>query len=323
MKIKYYLSAALLSSVLCFQSCSDEQVDLESDKIELGETLSERRGLTANFTPSVRIFNNQASVSFINRSRFASTFEWSFEGASIESSVLRNPTATYSQNGTFDVTLTSTRRGKSETITRQVVIEGLEGIGNIDQNVEEEADVQVSARFFASVRIVNNQAQVTINNRSENAESFQWSFPGGTPETSTEENPVITYPRNGVFTITLVAANGDVNDTTVQNITINNIPDATIDADETGGDEVDAPEAVDVRARFFVSVRRINGESVVTMNNRSTNATSFQWSFPGANPATSTEQNPTVTYTERGVQTITLVATNGDVSDTRTVNITL
>ncbi len=323
MNTKYFLLLTLCFSLVFLQSCDREeanfdleveQAELENDQINLefdSTSSSLSSSLTADFIPSIRVLNNQGFVTFINTSILASTFEWSFPGASPESSTLRNPTAVYNQNGTFSVTLVSSRNGVSETITKEVTIAGIQGDGN---QTGGDQSANVSARFFASVRIVNNQAQVTINNRSENANSFQWSFPGGTPATSTLENPVITYPRNGTFAITLIASNGNTSDTTTQNLTISNIP----------GEVVNPPaDQVDVRARFFVSVRRVNGQSVVTMRNRSTNATDFQWSFPGGSPETSTEANPTVTYTERGIKTITLVASNGDASATRTVNLTL
>lgn len=323
MNTKYFLSLTLIFSLIFIQSCDreeanfdleSEQAELENTPINLEFTSSESNlssTLTADFITSVRVFNNRGFVSFFNTSRSASTFEWSFPGASPESSTLRNPTAIYTENGTFNVTLVSSRNGKSETITKEVTITGIQGDGNQNDGNQ---TANVRARFFNSIRIVNNQAQVSIRNRSENAESFQWSFPGGTPATSTLENPIVTYPQNGTFTITLVASNGDASDTRTQNLTISNIP----------GDVVTPPaDPVDVRARFFVSVRRVNGQSVVTMRNRSTNATDFQWSFPGGNPETSTEENPTVTYTERGLKTITLVASNGDASSTRRVNLTL
>lgn len=270
--------------------------------------------LTADFIPSVRIFNNQAFVTLINTSRFASTFEWTIESGSPETSTLRFPQVVYTSNGTFNVTLVAKRGADSETVTKQIVVTGIEGGGDVvdNGNEEEQAEVlQSNARFTAFVRNVNNQAQVTFTNRSENATDFQWSFPGGTPSTSTLENPTVVYPRNGSFTITLTASNEDNSDTTTQTISINNIPDT-----------VEEP-AADVRASFFVSVRRVNGEFQLTMRNRSRNATDFQWSFPGADPATSTLENPVVTYTERGIKTITLVASNGDVSSTRRVSVRL
>lgn len=43
---------------------------------------------------------------------------------------------------------------------------------------------------------------------------------------------------------------------------------------------------------------------------------SWQWSVPGATPASSTSQNPTFTFPSAGIYTVTLVATNGFGSDT-------
>lgn len=47
-------------------------------------------------------------------------------------------------------------------------------------------------------------------------------------------------------------------------------------------------------------------------------ATSYQWSFPGGNPATSTLQNPVVTYANNGTYSVTLVTTNSFGTDTET-----
>ena len=36
---------------------------------------------------------------------------------------------------------------------------------------------------------------------------WAWTFPGGTPEISTEQNPIVIYPESGLFDVTLVATN--------------------------------------------------------------------------------------------------------------------
>ena len=54
--------------------------------------------------------------------------------------------------------------------------------------------------------------------------------------------------------------------------------------------------------------------STVTFTNTSAGATSYIWSFTGANPASSTATNPSVTYTTPGVHTIILSALNGTAS---------
>jgi len=45
--------------------------------------------------------------------------------------------------------------------------------------------------------------------------SWSWSFPGGTPTTSTAQNPVITYNTPGTYNVTLVASNANGTGTTM------------------------------------------------------------------------------------------------------------
>ncbi len=46
------------------------------------------------------------------------------------------------------------------------------------------------------------------------------------------------------------------------------------------------------------------------------NPTSWNWSFPGGNPSGSTLQNPTVSYANAGTYDVTLIVSNGTVTDT-------
>jgi len=48
------------------------------------------------------------------------------------------------------------------------------------------------------------------------------------------------------------------------------------------------------------------------------NPTGWQWSFPGGNPASSTQQNPTISYPSPGVYAVTLTVTNGNGSNSLT-----
>jgi PKD repeat protein len=43
---------------------------------------------------------------------------------------------------------------------------------------------------------------------THNPSGWQWTFPGGTPETSNQQNPVVVYETEGVYDVTLVATNG-------------------------------------------------------------------------------------------------------------------
>ncbi len=74
-------------------------------------------------------------------------------------------------------------------------------------------------------------------------------------------------------------------------------------------------------ASFTYSPSNICQGSPVQFTNTSQNATSYSWSFPGGNPATSTQTNPIVSYATSGTYNVTLIAYNGTISDTVTQNI--
>ncbi len=47
--------------------------------------------------------------------------------------------------------------------------------------------------------------------------SWEWTFPGGVPESSTEQNPTVTYDATGLYNVTLIASNGMFSDTLSKN----------------------------------------------------------------------------------------------------------
>jgi plastocyanin len=60
------------------------------------------------------------------------------------------------------------------------------------------------AVFSADDTEINEGEEVTFINQSLNADEFEWTFEGGDPATSTDENPVVTYITPGVYDVTLV-----------------------------------------------------------------------------------------------------------------------
>jgi PKD repeat protein len=72
-------------------------------------------------------------------------------------------------------------------------------------------------------------------------------------------------------------------------------------------------------ADFNVSQSSICPNMTVQFTDMSSlNPTGWSWSFPGGTPATSTLQNPTVTYPTSGTYNVTLTATNANGSDVET-----
>lgn len=76
----------------------------------------------------------------------------------------------------------------------------------------------IIASFTASATLVNAGTTVKFTDGSAgNPTSWLWSFPGGTPSTSTEQNPVVQYKTDGVYPVTLVATGTNGSDTQQRN----------------------------------------------------------------------------------------------------------
>ena len=74
-------------------------------------------------------------------------------------------------------------------------------------------------------------------------------------------------------------------------------------------------------ANFMGSPVNICENMSVTFNDYSTaGTTSWNWAFPGGNPASSTEPQPVVTYNTPGLYDVTLIVSNGTFSDTLVKN---
>lgn len=66
----------------------------------------------------------------------------------------------------------------------------------------------VISSFSANKTMVKPGSTVTFtDNSAGNPTSWSWSFPGGTPSTSTEQHPVVTYNTEGIYPVTLSVSN--------------------------------------------------------------------------------------------------------------------
>jgi PKD repeat protein len=144
-----------------------------------------------------------------------------------------------------------------------------------------------------------NFTDLTTNNPT----SWSWTFSGGTPSGSSQQNPTVTYNSAGTFTVSLTAANSAGNDTETKNnyITVSEIP-------------IDPPVAAFTANTTTVTV----GGSVSFTDQSTNNPTSWSWSFESGTPSSSISQNPTVQYNTAGTFDVSLTATNSSGSDNET-----
>ncbi|WP_108807785.1 basic secretory protein-like protein [Aquimarina spinulae] len=69
------------------------------------------------------------------------------------------------------------------------------------------------ADFRANKTNIKEGESVSFTNSSTDATSYNWTFDGGSPSSSTQTNPVVKYNREGTYSVTLKATNGDGSDT--------------------------------------------------------------------------------------------------------------
>lgn len=62
-----------------------------------------------------------------------------------------------------------------------------------------------AAKFVIDKTTVKIGEEVTFKEQSPTATSYEWSFEGGTPTTSTNKNPIIKYTAKGNYSVTLIS----------------------------------------------------------------------------------------------------------------------
>jgi PKD repeat protein len=86
------------------------------------------------------------------------------------------------------------------------------------------------ASYTSSTSTICAGSTITYTNTSTGSPtSYSWSFPGGTPSTSTSANPVVTYATAGTYSVSMTATNGAGSNTVTQtnSVTVNPTPVVT------------------------------------------------------------------------------------------------
>lgn len=137
---------------------------------------------------------------------------------------------------------------------------------------------------------LNDEVQFTDNSVGD-VTTYTWTFEGGTPESSDEENPNVTYEAPGVYDVTLTVSDGTDEHTLLME---------------------DYIEVSAIQASFEANNVDICDGDVVEFTSTTECTDNLTWTFEGGDPASSNEENPTVTYSAAGVYSVTLTAYNGD-----------
>lgn len=228
------------------------------------------------FTYTLTSFN----ISFQNNTTGGDTYEWDFGDGTY--STTKNPFHTYSAAGTYTVSLFSQNNCGNDIFTQEITV------GN-----------PVIAAFGADNIYPCTGSSVTFSNASQGDNlTYIWTFEGGTPSTSTDINPVVSYFTQGKFNVTLEVSDPDDNSdilTEVNYIEVYNHPEAEFNFEISN---------------YLVNFQNISGAGE-----------SFFWTFGDGQQSFAT--NPEHTYAEAGIYEVTLTASNpcGESSITKLITI--
>lgn len=151
------------------------------------------------------------------------------------------------------------------------------------------ADFEVeSACAGTAIPFTSNSSPAGLN--------YNWDFGNGS--NSSAETPSESYTVGGDYTVQLIVDNGSCADTATQTLTVFDQPQADFAASP---------------------LRVVANQDSVSFDNLSADGTIWFWDF-GDTSGTSSDFEPVYTYTEEGIYSPTLIATNNDgCTDTLTI----
>ena len=249
----------------------------------------------SNFSADVTSGCVDMVVNFEDLSQNTTTWNWTFEGGTPATSTEINPSVTYSTPGKFKVTLEVSNQNGSDVSFKNeyITVNGCSAPVS-DFTVNKAQECEGATLIFTDV--------------SKNSPTaWEWTFPGGTPATSTVQNPSVKFNSAGEFDITLK--------------TTNEFGESTVTKEKM----VKIILCAEPVAEFEANQTSVCKNGKIDFTDKSTNAVEWNWSFPGGNPETSTDQNPSVTYATPGTYSVTLIAfnTNGNNTNTKEAYITV
>jgi PKD repeat protein len=287
------------------------------------------------------------SVTFTDLSSYSPTsWTWTFEGGTPAASTAQNPTVTYNSLGTFSVTLTATNSQGSDTFTRTGYITVTDvppycpSQGN-NYSYEWIAGVQVGGFSNTSGAAGYTDFTYLIATLYGGTNANVLLTPGFSSSTYTEHWKIwIDFNKDGDFYDSgeelfygvgnapvsgsfLVPASA-IGVTTRMRVTMKYAsaptPCETFSYGEVEDYTVYISAPMAPIADFTAdNTTIVKGESVQFTDLSLNGPTSWLWTFEGGTPATSTDQNPLVTYNEIGVYSVSLTVSNIAGTDTKTI----
>jgi len=237
--------------------------------------------LQADFVTELEVIRVGEAVTFSDISTGnIIKWNWTFEGGNIEESVLSSPTVVFEQPGNYEVSLEISDGRGTSLLTKEIAV----GYNSVE------------ALFEADQTVIIQGDEVSFTDLSVGLiENWKWEFTSaeGVVVTSTEQHPKLHFNEVGIYQAKLTATNPDFSDVEIKENFIEVLDASNLSVDFTSS----ATGTYEGQSITFTA------SSVGSVNN-------WLWEFEGGSPATSTDENPTVTYSQPGRYKVKLSGTN-------------
>lgn len=164
----------------------------------------------ASAAETIHIFEGE-SIQFVSLAKGSpDATEWKFPGSSSETSTDPNPTVTYNNAGTYDVSLTVRRGNESDVMERKGFVVVAQKAPTALIGLPEEGYESPWVGVFVPTDVPVTFRDLSTGNPTE----WNWVFQYADKETSNEQNPTVTFVKKGTVSVGLTAKNaaGQSND---------------------------------------------------------------------------------------------------------------
>ncbi|MTH15808.1 PKD domain-containing protein [Flavobacterium sp. LC2016-01] len=171
--------------------------NVDGESKEFTKTVIIKEGIAIEFTHEI-VKSNFSPVEVILKNTTLGeglAFKWEFQdGIPVSFTGKTPPNVIFTSPGEHTITLTVSNGFESEKKVQTVTVAPL-----------------LTSLFSYEPKFENDdyEAPVTINftNKSTSATAYKWTFQGGNPAVSTEENPTVVFTSAGTHEVTLEASN--------------------------------------------------------------------------------------------------------------------
>lgn len=209
------------------------------------------------------------------------TYKWTFQNGTPSSSTDKNPIVKYAKAGSHLVSLTAANIAGSNTKIKQKAVTVLERTKPV-------------TRFSVNKpSIMAGEAIQFTDMTTGGPTQWSWTFEGGSPETSQEQNPIVRYENGGAFRVRLIAGNAVGTDTlevaeyirvTTSNTTEQNDPLADLNIFPNPCQEEDVHISFQVRKEGLYQIDLVGsqGNTIKILLNEKLKAGPYTLVFNGA-----------------------------------------